>query len=330
MKLATLKNGTRDGQLVVVSRDLTRATPVAGVATMQAAFENWQQAAPQLLAHSAALEKGAVTHAIAFDPSAAHSPLPRSYAWIDGSCFKNHLHLMSLASGHDPEVTKNTPHPLVYQGGSDAFLAPMGDISLPTEDQGIDFEAEIGIIIDEVPMATRAANAAQYIRLVLLINDVSLRSFVKYEISTGFGWMNAKPSSSFSPVAVTPDELGTAWKDGRLHRPIHVHWNGAQFGAPNGKEMSWTFHDLIEHCARTRTLSAGTIIGSGTVSNADYVKAGSACIAERRAIEMIEQGAPKTNFMRFGDRVRIEMFDDANRSIFGAIDQKIVRYQPAA
>jgi fumarylacetoacetate (FAA) hydrolase len=331
MKLATLKTGTRDGQLAVVSTDLTRAVPAEGIApTLQMALENWRLAGPRLLALAAALETGAATGSFAFDPATAHSPLPRSYAWIDGSCFKNHLRLMSLATGRNPEIEMNTPHPLVYQGGSDTFLAPMGNIILPSEDHGIDFEAEIGIVVDEVPMGTSAADAARYIRLVLLINDVSLRSFVKYEIGTGFGWMNAKPSSSFSPVAVTPDELGPAWREGRLHLPIQVNWNGDRFGAPNGSEMSWTFLDVIEHCARTRTLSAGTIIGSGTVSNANYSEVGSACIAERRAIEMIEHGAPRTGFMRFGDRVRIEMFDASNRSIFGAIDQTVARYDSGA
>jgi fumarylacetoacetate (FAA) hydrolase len=329
MKLATLKNATRDGQLVVVSRDLKRAVPADGIAsTLQLALETWTVNAPKLQALSVALESGTAAGAIPFDPAAAHAPLPRSYAWIDGSCFKNHLRLLSLATGRDPEIEMNTPHPLVYQGGSDTFIPPMGDVALPTEDHAIDFEAEIGVIVDEVPMGTLAADAGRYIRLVLLINDVSLRSFIKYEISTGFGWMNAKPSSSFSPVAVTPDELGSAWIDGRLHLPVHAHWNGERFGTPNGSEMSWSFHDIIEHCARTRTLSAGTIIGSGTVSNANYVEVGSGCIAERRAIEMIEQGGARTNFMRFGDRVRIEMFDAKGASVFGAIDQKIVRYAP--
>jgi len=327
MKLATIPNGTRDGELVVVSTDLRSFASAKAIApNLLAAMENWAAVEPKLKALAADLAAGRAANVSAFDQSAALSPLPRSFQWIDGSCFKNHLFLMATATGRDPEIEVNSTFPLMYQGMSDDFYRPQGDIALPREEDGIDFEAEIGIVTDEVPMGTTATEAAAHIKLILLINDVSLRGFVKREIVTGFGWMNAKPSTAFSPVAVTPDELGDAW-NGKLSLPIRIEWNGKRFGEPNGREMSYSFLDLIEHAARTRKLSAGTIIGSGTVSNADYKNVGSACIAERRSIEMIETGAPKTDFMKFGDRVRIEMRDAAGQSIFGAIDQKVTRYE---
>ncbi len=330
MKLGTIPNGTRDGELVVVSADLSTAVSArAIVPNLLTAMEDWSSIAPKLEALAADLAAGRAAGAFAFDQAAALSPLPRSFQWIDGSCFKNHLFLMARATGRDPEVEVNSTFPLMYQGMSDDFYRPQGDVELPREEDGIDFEAEIGIVTDAVPMGTTAAEAHKHVRLVLLINDVSCRAFVKREIATGFGWMNAKPSTAFSPVAVTPDELGDAWT-GRLALPIRVDWNAERFGEPNGREMSYSFYDLIEHAARTRSLAAGTIIGSGTVSNADYRTLGSACIAERRSIEMIEQGEPKTGFMKFGDRVRIEMFDAEGRSIFGAIDQTIVPYVKAA
>ena len=326
MKLATIPNGTRDGELVVVSADLTTAVSAKAIApNLLAAMENWTAVEPRLRAIAGDLAAGRAAGTFAFDQATALSPLPRSFQWIDGSCFKNHLFLMATATGRDPEIEMNSPFPLMYQGMSDDFYRPQGDIALPREEDNIDFEAEVGIVLDEVPMGTTAAEAARYVRLVLLINDVSCRAFVKREITIGFGWMNAKPSTAFSPVAVTPDELGAAWT-GKVELPIRIDWNGQRFGEPNGREMSYTFHDLIEHAARTRKLAAGTIIGSGTVSNADYKRVGSACIAERRSIETIEYGEPRTGFMKFGDRVRIEMFDADGASIFGAIDQKVVRY----
>jgi fumarylacetoacetate (FAA) hydrolase len=329
LKLATIPNGTRDGELVVVSADLTKAVSAGSIApNLLSAMENWTAVEPRLRALAADLAAGRAANAFAFDQSAALSPLPRSFQWIDGSCFKNHLFLMATATGRDPEIEMNSTFPLMYQGMSDDFYRPHGDIVLPREEDWIDFEAEIGVVLDEVPMGTSAADAHRYIRLVLLINDVSCRAFVKREIVTGFGWMNAKPSTAFSPVAVTPDELGEAWT-GRLALPIRIDWNGKRFGEPNGREMSYSFHDLIAHAAHTRKLAAGTIIGSGTVSNADYRSVGSACIAERRAIELIEHGEPKTGFMKFGDRVRIEMLDPAGHSIFGAIDQQVVQYGKA-
>lgn len=329
MKLATIPSGTRDGELVIVSTDLSKAVSAKAIApNLLTAMENWSAVETRLRALAADLAAGRAAGTFAFDQAAALSPLPRSFQWIDGSCFKNHLFLMATATGRDPEIEMNSPFPLMYQGMSDDFYRPQGDIVLPREEDFIDFEAEVGVVLDEVPMGTTAAEAPRYVRLVLLINDVSCRAYVKREITVGFGWMNAKPSTAFSPVAVTPDELGDAWT-GKVELPIHVDWNGKRFGRPNGREMSYTFYELIEHACRTRKLAAGTIFGSGTVSNANYKEVGSACIAERRSIEMIEHGEPKTGFMKFGDRVRIEMFDPSGASIFGAIDQTIAKYEKA-
>ena len=330
MKLATIPNGTRDGELVVVSSDLSTAVSARHVApNLLTAMENWAAVEPQLLALAAGLAAGKAKDTFAFDQSTALSPLPRSFQWIDGSCFKNHLRLMALATGRDPKIEMDSPYPLMYQGMSDDFYRPQGEIALPREEDQIDFEGEVGVVLSEVPMGTRAADAHKYIRLVVLINDVSCRAFVKREITVGFGWMHAKPSTAFSPVAVTPDELGEAWRDGKVHLPLHVTWNGKLFGRPNGSEMSFSFPELIEHAAHTRKLAAGTLFGSGTISNADYREVGSACIAERRSIENIEEGGATTPFMKFGDTIRMEMFDASGRSIFGAIDQKIVRYEKA-
>jgi fumarylacetoacetate (FAA) hydrolase len=326
MKLATIPDGTKDGELVVVSRDLAWAVSARSIApNLLSAFERWDALEPALRSLAADLEAGRVTGRFPFREDAALSPLPRSFQWIDGSCFKNHLRLMALSQGRDPDIELKAPFPLMYQGMSDDFYRPRGDIPLPREEDMIDFEAEIGIVVDEVPMGTTAAEAARHIRLLMLINDVSLRAYVKREIVTGFGWMNAKASTTFSPVAVTPDELGAAWT-GIVHLPIRISWNGERFGEPSGSEMSYTFPELIEHVARARKIAAGTIIGSGTVSNANYAQVGSACISERRSIETIEQGGPRTGFMKFGDSVRIEMLDQNGQTIFGAIDQKIVPY----
>jgi fumarylacetoacetate (FAA) hydrolase len=329
MKLATIPNGTRDGELVVVSRDRTRAVSARAIApNLLTAMENWDACAPKLTALFEALEAGKVEGAFAFDETKALSPLPRSFQWIDGSCFKNHLRLMALATGRDPKIEMDSPYPLMYQGMSDDFYAPHGDIVLPREEDQIDFEGEVGVILDEVPMGTGAADALKHVKLILLINDVSCRAFVKREITVGFGWMHAKPSTAFSPVAVTPDELGPAWADGRVQLPLRVTWNGKVFGEPNAREMSFSFAELIAHAAHTRKLAAGTLFGSGTVSNTSYAQVGSACIAERRSIENVEEGGATTPFMKFGDRVRLEMFDAHGASIFGAIDQKVVQYNP--
>ncbi len=322
MKVATLKDGTRDGRLVVVSRDLGRAADATDVApTLIDAIERWDAVEAQLRARFEALESGAV-EGDPFDPCAAHSPLPRASQWIDGSVFQNHGRLMAQAL-HPGRENSYEEYPLVYQGASDDFIGPCDDIVVADEAEGIDFEGEVAVIVDEVPMRTPADAAEGHIKLLLLCNDVSLRSYVGRELATGFGFFNAKPSSAFSPVAVTPDELGDAWREGRFELPLHIRWNGEWFGSPNAREMTFTFHQLIEHVTRSRRLRAGTIVGSGTVSNEDRA-AGSACIAERRAIELIEEGAPRTAFMRFGDRVRLEMLDADGASIFGAIDQRIV------
>ena len=322
MKVATLKDGSRDGRLVVVSRDLSRAADVGEVApTLLDAIERWEDVADALRDRFDALQSGALAGE-PFDPCGAHAPLPRAPQWIDGSVFANHGRLMAQAL-HPGRENSYEEYPLVYQGASDDFIGPCDDVVVAEESDGIDFEGEVAVIVGEVPMRTGAEQAEQHVKLLLLCNDVSLRGYVARELSTGFGFFNAKPSSAFSPVAVTPDELGDAWRDGRFELPLHVHWNGEWFGSPNAREMTFTFHQLIEHVTRSRRLRAGTIIGSGTVSNEDRAN-GSACIAERRAIELIDAGAPRTAFMRFGDRVKVEMLDAQGTSIFGAIDQRIV------
>ncbi len=340
MKLATLKDGTRDGKLAVVSRDLKRAIVVGGGApTMQAALDDWRHVAPLLVELSAALAAGdaggaPVRNAIPFDIGLVHSPLPRAYQWIDGSAYVNHVELVRKARGAamPPEFWTD---PLMYQGGSDTFLAPLEDIVFPDEAWGIDFEGEVAVITDDVPAGVAVEAAATHIRLFMLVNDISLRNLIPAELGKGFGFLQSKPSSSFAPVAVTSDELGDAWRDGRLHLPLLTHLNGALFGRPNaGVDMTFGFPQLIAHAAKTRALEAGTIVGSGTVSNKENDGpgrpvvaggAGYACIAEQRTVETILAGKPTTPFLRFGDRVRIEMFDAAGASIFGAIDQAVRR-----
>lgn len=330
MKLATIPNGTRDGELVVVSTDLRMAVSAKAVSpNLLTAMENWSAVEPKLRALAGDLASGKAANAFPFNQSSVLSPLPRSFQWIDGSCFKNHLRLMALSTGRDPAVEMDSPYPLMYQGMSDDFYRPHGEIPLPREEDMIDFEGEVGVVLSEVPMGTKAEHAHKYVQLILLINDVSCRAFVKREITVGFGWMHAKPSTTFSPVAVTPDELGDAWKNGKVNLPLHVTWNGKLFGRPNGGEMSFSFPQLIEHAAHTRKLAAGTLFGSGTISNANYREVGSACIAERRSIENIEEGGAKTPFMKFGDTIRMEMFDATGASIFGAIDQTVVKYEKA-
>lgn len=326
MKLATLKNGSRDGQLVVVSRDLAWAVDASSVAlTLQQAIENWSSTEPRLQALSSQLNAGQVAHAFVFDPSQTMAPLPRAYQWCDGSAFLSHGALMQKAFNLDPiDGVEHTP--LMYQGAGDDFIGPRDDISLPSESQGIDFEGEFVVLVDDVPMGCDAQKAIQHVKLILQINDVSLRALAPREMRTGFGFLQAKPSSSFAPVAVTPDELGDAWREGRVHLPLQVHWNGQWFGHPHGGQMNFSFGQLIAHAALTRRLGAGTLIGSGTVSNADS-RAGSACIAERRAIEMIEHGSAQTGYMRFGDRVQMDVPGNDGQSLFGAIDQRVVQAQ---
>jgi fumarylacetoacetate (FAA) hydrolase len=334
VKLASLKE-SRDGRLVVVNRGLSQAVPVPEIApTLQAALDDWAEIGPRLAAVSNKLNRGNATGAFFFDPRACAAPLSRAYQWADGSAYVNHVDLVRRARGATlPESFWTDP--LMYQGGSDTLLGAMDDIEAIDEAHGIDFEAEVAIVTDDVPMSVTPAEAAGHIRLVMLVNDVSLRNLIPGELAKGFGFFQGKPSSSFSPVAVTPDELGHAWRESKLHRPIEVHLNGRLFGQPNaGIDMTFDFARLIAHAARTRRLAAGSIVGSGTISNRENggpgrpVAAGGlgyACIAEQRSVETINAGKPSTPFLSVGDRVRIEMRDEKGTSIFGAIDQRIVR-----
>ena len=319
MKLATLQDGTPDGALVVISADTNRYLPAGDiVATLQTALERWPTCAPRLaaLADRLAQGEGQPTAAARFA-----APLPRAWQWLDGSAFASHGALMQQAFGLPPI---ETDLPLMYQGMSHQFLGPRDDVPLPSEADGIDFEGEFGIVTDAVPMGTSAAEALAHVRLIVQLNDWSLRTIAPVEMKTGFGWIQAKPACSVAPFAVTPDELGDAWRDGRVCLDLAVSWNGARFGNANGAPMSFGFHDLIAHAARTRSLPAGTIIGSGTVSNPNYREVGSSCIAERRGIEIVDHGAPRTSFMRFGDTVRMEASLPDGAAVFGAIDQRVV------
>lgn len=336
MKLATLRNVARDGRLVVVSRDVAWATDAGGVAaTLQDALDDWERAAPELESLAAQLETGAVP-VERFHEHEALSPLPRAFQWLDGSAYVNHVELVRKARGVEMPPSFWTD-PLMYQGGSDAFLAPREPIRIADEAFGIDFEGEVAVIVTDVPMGADRETAAAAIALVLLVNDVSLRNLIPAELAKGFGFLQSKPSSSFSPIAVTPDELGAAWDGGRLHLPLLVGLNGAAFGcADAGRDMIFDFPALIVHAAKTRDLRAGTIVGSGTVSNkgADGGPGraiadggvGYSCLAEIRSVEAIATGAPKTPFLRFGDTVRIEMKDPQGGSIFGAIEQTVEPY----
>lgn len=327
MKLGSLKHG-RDGALIVVSRDLERAVSAGAIApTMQAALDDWAALAPRLAALYERLNAGAAEGAFAFRAGAMAAPLPRAYQWADGSAYVNHVELVRKARG--AEMPANLwSDPLMYQGGSDLMLGPTDDIVAASEDWGIDFESEVAVVTDDVPMGVGKENAGAHIKLVMLVNDVSLRNLIPAELGKGFGFFHGKPHTAFSPAAVTPDELGGAWDGAKVHLPLVTHLNGALFGRPNaGVDMTFDFPTLISHAAHTRFLGAGTIVGSGTVSNRDR-SAGSSCLAERRTIETIEEGKPRTPFMRFGDTVRIEMFDAAGNSIFGAIEQRVRKYEP--
>jgi fumarylacetoacetate (FAA) hydrolase len=323
MKLATLKDGSRDGQLVVVSRDLRTAVIAdAIVPTLQRALDDWTFYAPQLLDLSDELNQGRARHAFAFDAEACMAPLPRAFQWADGSSYVNHVELVRRARNAEmpPEFWTD---PLMYQGGSDDFLGPEDDIVCASEAYGIDFEAEVAVITTDVPMTATPAEALRHVRLLMLVNDVSLRNLIPAELGKGFGFFQSKPATAFSPVAVTPDELGDAWSEGRVHRPMIVHWNSKKVGQPDcGTDMVFHFGQLVAHAAKTRNLRAGSIVGSGTISNKD-AKRGYCCIAEKRCLEIIEHGAAQTEFMKFGDSVKIEMFDEAGKSIFGAIDQLV-------
>jgi fumarylacetoacetate (FAA) hydrolase len=323
MKLATYNDGSRDGQLVVVSRDLASAHYASGIASrLQHVLDDWNFLSPQLEDVSARLNDGKAKTAFPFDPQRCMAPLPRAYQWADGSAFVNHVELVRRARNAEMPATFRTD-PLMYQGGSDDFLGPCDDIVAASEDWDIDFEAEVAVVTGDVAMATSAEAAIESVRLVMLANDVSLRNLIPAELAKGFGFFQSKPATAFSPVAVTPDELGDAWRGGRVHLDLESRWNGERVGLCSaGEEMTFHFGQLIAHLCKTRNARAGSIVGSGTVSNKDWSR-GYSCIAEKRAIETIEGGAPKTPFMRFGDTIRIEMKDFAGASIFGAIDQKV-------
>jgi fumarylacetoacetate (FAA) hydrolase len=335
MKLASLKEGGRDGRLIVVSRDLARGLRVADIApSLQAALDDWANVEPKLRAASGWLNRGPVAGAFEFDPSHCAAPLPRAYQWADGSAYVNHVDLLRRALGAVLPESFWT-EPMMYQGGSDNLLGPCDPIEAVDEAHGIDFEAEVAVITNDVPMAAPPGVAAGHIRLLMLVNDVSLRNLIPGELAKGFGFFQSKPASAFSAIAATPDELGPDWRQNKLHRPVQVSLNGKLFGKPDaGIDMTFDFAQLIAHAARTRRLAAGSIIGSGTISNRDSGGPGRpidkggvgyACIAEQRSVETITGGAPLTPFMKFGDRVRIEMLDKAGASIFGAIDQQVVR-----
>lgn len=324
MKLATLNDGTPDGRLLVVSRDLQHAVDASAIAaTLQAALDSWENVQSDLENLYRRLNCGEAAASFELAIEQLMAPLPRAWQWLDGSCFLSHGELMQKAFNLAP-IEGAERIPLIYQGAGDDFLGPRADIPLPTEAHGIDFEGEFAVLLDNVPMGCPAEQAIRHVRLVLQLNDVSLRALAPREMKAGFGFLQAKPSSSFAPVAVTPDELGEAWRDGRVHLPLKVEWNGEWFGHPHGGAMHFGFHQLIAHAALTRRLSAGTLIGSGTVSNADR-SVGSACIAERRAIETIAEGAPRTGFMRFGDRIKMEVRGPNDEVLFGAIDQRVVQ-----
>ncbi len=335
MKLGTLKDGSRDGRLVVVSRDLAHAVEVPAIArSLQSALDAWETAQPRLADVYRRLNGEGVAGMTPFDPAQAHSPLPRAYQWADASAYVNHVELVRRARGATMPAEFWTD-PLMYQGGSDSFIGPRDDIVFADEAWGIDLEAEVAVITGDVPMGATIQAAGAAIRLLMLVNDVSLRNLIPGELAKGFGFFQSKPASAFSPVAVTPDELGDAWRDGKVHLPLLTYVNGALFGRPNtGIDMTFDFPILVAHAARTRELEAGSIIGSGTVSNKEnggpgrpvaQGGAGYACIAEQRTVETIRDGKPSTPFLRFGDRVKIDMQDASGRSIFGAIDQRVRR-----
>ncbi|QGZ35415.1 fumarylacetoacetate hydrolase family protein [Stappia indica] len=338
MKLATLRDGSRDGKLVLVNTSLTRCTEAGHIApTLQAALDNWDEVAPKLATLAESLEHDAVP-SLRFHEHDALSPLPRAYQWADGSAYVNHVELVRKARNAEMPASFWTD-PLMYQGGSDAFLAPREPIRMADEAFGIDMEGEVAVITGDVPMGATLEEARAAIRLVMLVNDVSLRGLIPAELGKGFGFFQSKPSSAFSPVAVTPDELGEAWDGGKVHLPLRVDLNGQPFGRANaGVDMTFDFPTLIAHAAKTRPLSAGAIVGSGTVSNkmdggpgkpVAEGGVGYSCIAEIRMIETIETGAAKTPFMRFGDTVRIEMQDADGHSVFGAIEQTVEKYEKA-
>jgi fumarylacetoacetate (FAA) hydrolase len=324
MKLATYRNGQPDGCLMVVSSDLSRAVDVSALApSLLHAIQDWDVLAPQLQQVANLLNAGGAPRAVVFEPARCMAPLPRCFQWCDASAFLNHGRLMERAF-NTPPIPDFETIPVMYQGASDDFLGPHDPVPLPAEALGIDFEGEFGVIVGQVAMGATPAQAMGAVRLLVQLNDWSLRALGPREMKSGFGFLQAKPSTSFAPVAVTPDELGDAWLDGRVHLDLEVEWNGESFGHPNGREMNFSFGELVAHAARTRRLGAGTIVGSGTVSNAAR-EAGSACIAERRVIEILDHGEPRTSFMRFGDRVRMRARTSGGALPFGTIEQQVVR-----
>lgn len=322
MKLATLKSADRDGTLLVVSRDLSRAVRAGAIApNLQAALDQWATLAPVLRSLADSLDRGERRDAFLLDPGTLAAPLPRAYQWLDGSAYLSHVERARKARGAEmpPELRSD---PLMYQGGSAPFLGPREPIVAAEESWGVDFEAEVAVITDEVPMAINASAAADHIKLIMLVNDISLRNLIAPEIAKGFGFLQSKPPTAASPAAVTPDELGSAWDGGKVYLPLYSYLNHQPFGRPNaGEDMQFAFPALIAHAARTRPLPAGTIIGSGTVSNYN-ISNGFSCIVEKRLQETLESGAPTSRFLRSGDRVCIEMLDAEGRSIFGAIEQR--------
>lgn len=323
MKLASYKDGSRDGQLIVVSRDLRQAHFATDIApTLQSVLDDWDFLAPQLETLYNALNQHTALHSFPFDNTQCLAPLPRAYQWADGSAYVNHVELVRKARGAEmpPEFWTD---PLIYQGGSDDFLAATDDIVCVDENHGIDFEAEVAIITSDVPMACSLEQAAHSIRLLMLVNDVSLRNLIPTELAKGFGFFQSKPATAFSPVAVTPDELGSSWQDCKIHLPLTISWNQQKVGMPFcGEDMVFNFAQLITHICRTRNMRAGSIVGSGTISNKDRSR-GYACIAEKRMLEILENGSVQTDFMKFGDTVKIEMFHPDGQSIFGAIEQTV-------
>ena len=321
MKLATLRDGTRDGRLLVVRRDGEAGAPLDRWPTLQAALDDWTAAEPALHALSDQINAGEIL-ATAIDPYRLAAPLPRAYEWVDGSAFLNHVILVRKARKAEPPATLRTD-PLIYQGGSGDLLGPRDAIELHDPAWGLDYESEIAVVLGDVPIGTTALDASKHVRLIVLLNDCTLRNLIPDELAKGFGFFQSKPATAFAPFAVTPDELGDAWRGGRLHLRVRSTYNGQLYGDCDGGEMHFSFYDLIAHLAKTRRFTAGTILGSGTVSNADRER-GVSCLAERRMIETIDSGKPSTPFMVVGDRIEIDVLDGSGASVFGTIDQRVV------
>ncbi len=327
MKLATLKQGGRDGTLIVVSRDLSRAVRADGIApTLQKALDHWDLSAPRLQVLYDEVNAGTAEDLFELDLSTLAAPLPRCYQFVDGSAYLPHVERVRKARGAEVPESFFTD-PLMYQAVSDGFLGPLDDIAMASADWGVDFESEIGVITDDVPMGASIPECGRHIQLITLLNDVSLRNLIPGELAKGFGFLQSKPRSALAPVAVTPDELGPAWRDDKLHLPLKTWLNGSLFGQPEaGEDMQFSFAELIAHAARTRPLAAGTLVGSGTIANQDTAR-GASCLAEKRMLEIIAEGKPSTPFLQFGDVVRIEMLDSRGESIFGPIEQTLIEYR---